>query len=677
MFNSIVLDTVIGLVFVFLLYSLLATILGELIASWLGLRARMLRQAIERLLNDGYIGDTEKNRLKLIIRSIGNFVLYEFKEFNNSVAGRFYHQPSIKYLTKGHNKAFSFFKKGKPSYIRTDNFSDTLIQLFKGKGSGESEMQKIGFCLKYNSLHIQPETLVQLTNLFTDSGDDLEKFKEKLNNWYNEMMERLGGWFKRKIQLILFLLGLTMAFAFNLDSISIVKKLSKDKNAREQLVQMAINASDSNSSISQALKQSQDSTIKDSLLLESYRQVKQASDDAGKVLGLGWDFPKSATKCGKICYIITQPFRHPLMLLGFIITALAISLGSNFWFDLLKKLVSIRGSGVNPNETKTTKAPDVVSEMPGISPLEFKTRAREKEIILKETATDLSSAVKSAVTEFSNIPGIISIEEGFIKEKKEKKEAVEIYIISQDIRKKLKTVKDAAYHGFPVNFIVTSKATVHRISCGDTIYNESAINGIGTAGCFLSRFDSQKNYLMSCWHVLKGDKDWNNSSSLSMILDKDKNKIARIVDGCLTDRFDVGFAELLSKEKVDNAGIKIKFNWREVLVTDAYNETPVSFIGATSGYKDAVIYKNIVEKKLDYPDGGSYKLLDLFSITIYDKNGRFTSPSDKGDSGAVVVDNMGYPLGLIVGGDDAFTYVAKFSNILSSESIFREYRLII
>ena len=160
-------------------------------------------------------------------------------------------------------------------------------------------------------------------------------------------------------------------------------------------------------------------------------------------------------------------------------------------------------------------------------------------------------------------------------------------------------------------------------------------------------------------------------------MDKDKNKIARIVDGCLTDRFDVGFAELLSTEKVDNALINIKFNWREVVVTDAYNETPVSFTGTASGHKDAVIYNNSVEKILDYPDGGSYKLLDLFSITIYDENGGFTSPSDKGDSGAVVIDNMGYPLGLIVGGDNAFSYVAKFSNILSNDSIYKEYKILI
>ena len=51
MFNSVALNVVIGLVFIFLLYSLLATILSEL-ASWLGLRARNVKEAIDRMLND-------------------------------------------------------------------------------------------------------------------------------------------------------------------------------------------------------------------------------------------------------------------------------------------------------------------------------------------------------------------------------------------------------------------------------------------------------------------------------------------------------------------------------------------------------------------------------------------------------------------------------------------------
>ena len=35
-------------------------------------------------------------------------------------------------------------------------------------------------------------------------------------------------------------------------------------------------------------------------------------------------------------------------LLGYILTALAISLGAPFWFDLLKKLVNIRSAGNKP-----------------------------------------------------------------------------------------------------------------------------------------------------------------------------------------------------------------------------------------------------------------------------------------------------------------------------------------
>ena len=282
-------DIVIGLVFVYLLYSLLATILAELIASWFGIKARMLRQAIERMLNDRYYEDTGRNWYQKLFHPLAIFVLYEFKEFKTSMAGQFYRQPSIKYLAKEKTNSKGLFNSKKPSYLRPDNFSETLIQMLKSRGAGATDEQKIGFSLRFNSLQIQPNSLKQIRNLFADAGGNPDKFKEKLNQWYNEMMERLSGWFKRKIQFFLFIIGLAMAIAFNVDSIAIAKKLAKDKNAREQLVQMAISASDSNSAIAKALKQSNDSTVSDSLLKEGYRQVKQASDDAGMVLGIGWN----------------------------------------------------------------------------------------------------------------------------------------------------------------------------------------------------------------------------------------------------------------------------------------------------------------------------------------------------------------------------------------------------
>jgi hypothetical protein len=37
-----------------------------------------------------------------------------------------------------------------------------------------------------------------------------------------------------------------------------------------------------------------------------------------------------------------------LQIFGFVITALAISMGAPFWFDLLKKMMQLRGDGAKP-----------------------------------------------------------------------------------------------------------------------------------------------------------------------------------------------------------------------------------------------------------------------------------------------------------------------------------------
>lgn len=52
MFDNVVLNIFIGLIFIFLLYSLLASILQELFASWCSLRSKMLQKALRRMLLD-------------------------------------------------------------------------------------------------------------------------------------------------------------------------------------------------------------------------------------------------------------------------------------------------------------------------------------------------------------------------------------------------------------------------------------------------------------------------------------------------------------------------------------------------------------------------------------------------------------------------------------------------
>jgi len=73
-------------------------------------------------------------------------------------------------------------------------------------------------------------------------------------------------------------------------------------------------------------------------------------------LGLGW-------------YESTAPqtkYEWFLKIMGWLITALAVSLGAPFWFDLLKKIMSIRNSGYIPNKVKSAVAatPSNTERMP-------------------------------------------------------------------------------------------------------------------------------------------------------------------------------------------------------------------------------------------------------------------------------------------------------------------------
>src|SRR6201995_4057239 len=134
MFDNAAINAVIGLIAIYLLYSLLITIVSEILSNWLGLRPRVLRVAIERMLNDSpkdrlpspvirrtdrihsnidprpvNTGHSPRNtslsKSTTTLRSntdlsrtlFANFLLRDHNDFQHTFAGRFYAQPGIKY----------------------------------------------------------------------------------------------------------------------------------------------------------------------------------------------------------------------------------------------------------------------------------------------------------------------------------------------------------------------------------------------------------------------------------------------------------------------------------------------------------------------------------------------------------------------------------------------------
>ncbi len=135
MFNNVALDVVIGLVFIYLLYSLLGTLIQEIIATKIGLRGFVLNMAIKRMLDDtpefknadskpivGYFNKikkiiSKKEKHQAINCKIDDIVdeVEEFLSAGNTnetkVSSAFYAHPLIKYL-----RADALFLRKKPSY---------------------------------------------------------------------------------------------------------------------------------------------------------------------------------------------------------------------------------------------------------------------------------------------------------------------------------------------------------------------------------------------------------------------------------------------------------------------------------------------------------------------------------------------------------------------------------
>src|SRR5690348_16391402 len=98
-------------------------------------------------------------------------------------------------------------------------------------------------------------------------------------------MERATGWYKRYTRMLLFFIGLVIAIVFNVDVIAIHRVLSKDKNAREQLVQLAIQSQ--GQLAPEVERQRKGQPASDTILKNTYDLVAKDAVDANSILGLG------------------------------------------------------------------------------------------------------------------------------------------------------------------------------------------------------------------------------------------------------------------------------------------------------------------------------------------------------------------------------------------------------
>ncbi len=314
MLGSEVLDVAIGVIFVFLLVSVMASAVREGLEAWLRTRATHLELGIRELLQD---------------------------PTGTGLAKQFFDHPLIYSLYPGRYQPLQPGKmpialtrgRNMPSYIPSRNFALALMDMaargpdVDGKTSHAGAAAITFESVRANVSLIQcPPVQRALLVALDDAQGDLQQARKNLEDWYDSAMDRVSGWYKRSTHWILFVIGFSIAVAMNVNTMVIADHLYREKATRDAIVahaQAAVGNPDYD-------KTKFSEVIKD---LESLKLPMGGS-------------PLDDLKA--------HPWRS---LGGWLLTALAASFGAPFWFDLLNKLMVVR-STVKPHE----KSPEEASQ---------------------------------------------------------------------------------------------------------------------------------------------------------------------------------------------------------------------------------------------------------------------------------------------------------------------------
>jgi hypothetical protein len=207
MFGSIILDVIIGLVFVYLFGSLASSGIMEIIARILKLRSKHLKRELKELLG-------------------GENLLCEI-----------YNHHHIKKHHKG--LLFTLWDKH-PEYIPNHHFTtallDTLVDINKQQHNYEQIKNEI---LKVKNIEIKKVLLKALDETRTELGKlpgALEKAQESIEQWFNNAMEKLTVWYKRQARKIIIVIGILLVTTLNLDTFMIIKTLYQNETLRDTIV---------------------------------------------------------------------------------------------------------------------------------------------------------------------------------------------------------------------------------------------------------------------------------------------------------------------------------------------------------------------------------------------------------------------------------------------------------
>jgi hypothetical protein len=305
-----ILDLVIGLIFIYFLLSLACSAVQEIISSIVRLRPKVLNQWICDTFRKGNIGEA----------------ILKHKLIDGLTA-------------KGRMAA----------YIPSDKFSRALLDIIHHRQFGDKPytIDSLRQAITATDL-LDDDFKRSLLQSIAEAQGEVTKVRYEVQAWFDQAMERVSGTYKKKTQTIILCISVVLTGLLNADTIELARYLYENPAVRKSLADRAEQVAHDSTyrEVVNKIKQAERDSLypwknADEAIANVNANIAQlksikAELDATK-LPLGW---KNKTQ------------NWIIKILGLMFTALAVSLGAPFWFDMLNKLVNLRSAGKKPAATK-------------------------------------------------------------------------------------------------------------------------------------------------------------------------------------------------------------------------------------------------------------------------------------------------------------------------------------
>src|SRR6266496_1835991 len=242
-----------------------------------------------------------------------------------------------------------------PSYLSARSFAEAVVDLVAPDSAGVTTMGMV-----QRSVDALPDSMSvfkpSLQALVKNANGDISRFRASVEHWYDDHMDRVSGWYKRRVAKITLVVGAILLLLLNVNALTIGRTLYADSAVRAAVSNVAARSTSCPAPAGTAAAGTAAAGHAQETCLADIQARLSAAAQAG--LPIGWGTVRDCVLPDAQCNWLDQRgilSRHgssgwqlALVLIGFLITITSLVPGARFWFGLLAKLGSMRSTGPKP-----------------------------------------------------------------------------------------------------------------------------------------------------------------------------------------------------------------------------------------------------------------------------------------------------------------------------------------